>query len=251
MKTTDEKKKKLIESLKGGLIVSCQVQKDDPIYTDDMAVKMAEAAKWGGAVGIRANSPEQIKAIKQAVPELPIIGLWKVWHKDTDVFITPTMKEVHAIWDAGAEIIALDCTKQKTHEGTIAWDLLPQVKKEIPEAVIFADVSNYEEAEHAVKMGADIVAPTLYGYTKETANIDGPDWRMFAKICRDFGNEAYIMMEGHIYTPEDAMKVIYLGAYAVIVGSAITRPHLTTKRFTDLLNKYSGENWRTAEKASH
>lgn len=251
MKTTDEKKKKLIESLKGGLIVSCQVQKDDPIYTDDMAVKMAEAAKWGGAVGIRANSPEQIKAIKQAVPELPMIGLWKVWHKDTDVFITPTMKEVHAIWDAGAEIIALDCTKQKTHEGTTAWDLLPQVKKEIPEAVIFADVSNYEEAEHAVKMGADIVAPTLYGYTKETANIDGPDWRMFAKICRDFGNEAYIMMEGHIYTPEDAMKVIYLGAYAVIVGSAITRPHLTTKRFTDFLNKYSGENWRTAEKASH
>ena len=78
--------------MKGGLIVSCQVQHDDPIYADNIVVKMAEAAKWAGAVGIRANSPEQIKQIKEAVPELPMIGLWKVWHDDTDVFITSTMK---------------------------------------------------------------------------------------------------------------------------------------------------------------
>lgn len=94
-----------------------------------MVVKMAEAARWAGAVGIRANSPEQIKAIKEAVPELPMIGLWKVWHDDTDVFITPTMKEVKAIWEAGAEIIALDCTAQVTHEGTQAWNLIKEVKK--------------------------------------------------------------------------------------------------------------------------
>ncbi|MEF9967574.1 MAG: N-acetylmannosamine-6-phosphate 2-epimerase, partial [Longicatena sp.] len=109
MKTTDERKSKLLEGLKDGLIVSCQVQHDDPIYTDDMVVKMAEAAAWAGAVAIRANSPEQIKAIKEKV-ELPIIGLWKVWHDDSEVFITPTMKEVKAIWEAGAQIIALDCT---------------------------------------------------------------------------------------------------------------------------------------------
>lgn len=196
MKTTDSRKKGILEKMKGGLIVSCQVQHDDPIYTDDMVVKMAEAARWGGAVGIRANSPEQIKAIKQAVPELPMIGLWKVWHDDTDVFITPTMKEVRAIWDAGAEIIALDCTAQTTHEGTQAWDLIKDVKKEIPEAIVFADVSNYEEAKRAIENGADIVAPTLYGYTKETAHIEGPDMRMFAKMCRDFKDEAYVMMEG-------------------------------------------------------
>ena len=75
MKTADERKKALLEGMKDGLIVSCQVQKDDPIYTEDMVVKMAEAAKWAGAVGIRANSPEQIKAIKEKV-DLPIIGLW-------------------------------------------------------------------------------------------------------------------------------------------------------------------------------
>lgn len=250
MKTDDPRKKQILESLKGGLIVSCQVQHDDPIYTDNMVVKMAEAARWAGAVGIRANSPEQIKAIKEAVPELPMIGLWKVWHDDTDVFITPTMKEVKVIWEAGAEIIALDCTAQVTHEGTQAWNLIKEVKKEIPEAIIFADVSNLEEARRAVENGADIVAPTLYGYTKETSHIEGADYRMFAQMCRELKDEAYVMMEGHLYTPEDAMKCIFLGAHSVVVGSAITRPHLTAKRFVDLLSGYQ-DNWRDAEKAKH
>ena len=137
MKTTNPKKRALLDGLKDGLIVSCQVQKDDPIYTDDIVVKMAEAAKWAGAVAIRANSPEQIKAIKDKV-DLPMIGLWKIWHDDTDVFITPTMDAARAVWEAGAEIIALDCTSQITHENTQAWDLIKTVKQEIPEAIIFA-----------------------------------------------------------------------------------------------------------------
>ena len=66
MKTNDPNKLALLESLKGGLIVSCQTQKDEPIYTEDMVVKMAECAKWGGAVGLRLNSPEQIRKVKEA-----------------------------------------------------------------------------------------------------------------------------------------------------------------------------------------
>ncbi len=248
--TTAEKKKQILESMKGGLIVSCQVQKDDPIYSDDIVVLMAKAAKWAGAKGLRANSPEQIAQIKAAVPDLPIIGLYKVWHDDTDVFITPTLKEVQEIWDAGADIIALDCTAQKTHEGTIAWDLLPQAKKMIPEALFFADVSNYKEAEKAVENGADIVGPTLYGYTEETKHIESPDLREFARMCRDFGDKVFMVMEGHIYSPEDAVKCLFLGADAVVVGSAITRPHLTAKRFVDLMSGYQ-DNWRDAERAKH
>lgn len=249
MKTTDVRKKAILESMCGGLIVSCQVQKDDPIYTEDMVVKMAEASKWAGAIGIRANSPEQIKAIK-AVVDLPIIGLYKIWHDDTDVFITPTLEAAKQVWEAGAEIIALDCTDQITHEGRPSFELLSIVKKEIPEAIIFADVSTYDEAKRAIELGADIVAPTLYGYTQATKHIEEPNLREFARMCRDFKNDAYVMMEGHLYTPEDAMKCIYLGADAVVVGSAITRPHLTAKRFVDLLGKYQS-NWRDAERAKH
>lgn len=249
MKTTDPKKRALLDSFKNGLIVSCQVQKDDPIYTNNMVVKMAEAAQWAGAVGIRANTPEQIKSIK-AVVDLPIIGLYKIWHNDTDVFITPTLKAAKQVWKAGAEIIALDCTSQTTHQGTKAFELLPIVQKEIPQAITFADVSNYDEAKRAVELGADIVAPTLYGYTKETAHIEQPNLREFARMCRDFKDEAYVMMEGHIYTPEDAIKCLYLGAHAVVVGSAITRPHITAKRFVDLINGYQC-NWREAERRRH
>lgn len=241
-------KKELIESMKG-LIVSCQTQPDDPIHTEDMVVKMAEAAKWGGAVGIRANTPQQIAAIKAKV-DLPIIGLWKIWNDNTDVFITPTMEACKAIWEAGADIIALDCTSQINAQGRPAYELLAELKKEIPQAPIFADVSNFEEAKRAAQMGADIVAPTLYGYTEETKHIEEPDMRAFAKMCRELGDQVSIMMEGHIYTPEDAMKCLYLGADAVVVGSAIARPHLITKRFTDLLGGYQ-DNWREAERSKH
>ena len=249
MKTKDPRKRAILESFKNGLIVSCQVQHDDPICTPDMHVKMAEAAVWGGAVGIRANSPEQIRDIKRAV-NLPVIGLYKQWNPGTDVFITPTMEAVREVYEAGAEIIAIDCTNQITAAGRPAWELLPQAMKKFPDAMFFADVSNYEEAARAVKLGADIVGPTLYGYTEQTKHIEEPDLRGFARMCRDFGDQTYMIMEGHIYSPEDAIKCLYLGAHSVVVGSAITRPHLTTKRFTDLMGGYRN-NWRDAERSAH
>lgn len=249
MKTNDPKKRALLDSLKNGLIVSCQVQHDDPIYTDNMAVKMAEAAAWAGAVGIRANSPEQIRDIKAAV-SLPVIGLYKQWSDNTNVFITPTIKAVEQVLEAGADIVAFDCTEQLNSNNRPAYELLPIVKKQFPDAIIFADISTYEEARRAIDLGADIVGPTLYGYTKETMNIEEPNLREFARICRDMGDEAYMIMEGHVYTPEDAIKCLYLGADAVVVGSAITRPHLIAKRFVDLMGGYRS-NWREDERRKH
>ena len=248
--TEDPKKLELLESMKGGLIVSCQTQKDEPIYTPDMVVKMAECAKWAGAVGLRLNSPEQIRQVREANLGLPIIGLYKVWYDDTDVFITPSMKEVDAIVEARCDIIALDCTAQINHEGRQAWDLLPEVRAKYPDYLIFADVSNIEEAERAAENGADIVAPTLYGYTKETAHIEGADFRMIGELCRRLKGKACVIHEGHIYTPDEAMKCIFLGCHAVVVGSAITRPHYTAKRFVDALSGYN-DNWRNVEKAKH
>jgi N-acylglucosamine-6-phosphate 2-epimerase len=248
MNTSDPKKRALVDSMRG-LVVSCQTQPDDPIHGDGIVVKLAQAAEWGGAAGIRANSPAQIREIKAAVG-LPLIGLYKIWSPTTDVFITPTVEAAREVWDAGAEIVALDCTFQLNDEGRRACETLADVREALPEAVIFADVSNYEEARHAVSQGADIVGPTLRGYTPQTSHIEEADYREFARMCRDFREDAYLVMEGHIYTPEDAMKAMYLGAHAVVVGSAITRPHLTTKRFTDLLGGFRS-NWREAERSGH
>ena len=243
-----DEKKAFLDGLRKSLIVSCQIQPTDPVYSMDFVLKMAQAAAWGGAKGIRANSPDQIKLIKDNV-DLPLIGLYKIFSKTSDVFITPTLDAAEQVWHAGAEIIALDCTDQLTEAGEPAWKLLPVVQREIPDALIFADVSNYAEAKRAVELGADLVGPTLYGYTAETKQIESPDLRSFAAMCRDFGDRAFMVMEGHIYTPEDAVKALYLGADAVVVGSAITRPHLTTKRCVDLIGGLQ-DNWRTAERES-
>ena len=248
MNTTDPRKRAILDSMRG-LVVSCQVQPDDPTYSEGFVVKMAQAAQWGGAAGIRANTPDQIRQIKKSV-NLPLIGLYKIWSPTTNVFITPTLEAAQQVWAAGAEIVALDCTFQINDEGQRACELLPVVKQALPDAITFADVSNHEEARNAVEQGADIVGPTLRGYTPETAHIEEADYREFASMCRDFGNDVYMMMEGHIYTPEDAMKAMFLGAHSVVVGSAITRPHLITKRFNDLLGGYES-NWREAERSSH
>lgn len=250
MKTTDAKKQAILDSMKGGLIVSCQTQKDEPIYTPDMTLKMAECAKWAGAVALRINSPEQIRQVKEANLGLPIIGLYKVWHDDTPVFITPTMKEVDAIVEAGADIIALDCTAERTHEGGQAWDLLKEVRAKYPDHLIFADCATIEEAKRASANGAEIVAPTLYGYTPATKHVEGADYRMIGQLCREIGDEACVIMEGHLYSPEDAIKCIFLGCHSVVVGSAITRPHYVAKRFVDALGGYQ-DNWRNVETAHH
>jgi N-acylglucosamine-6-phosphate 2-epimerase len=244
-KKMDKRKKALIESMRG-LIVSCQTQPDDPIHGDgtNTVLTMAKAAAWGKAAGIRANTPAQIKAIKEAV-DLPIIGLYKIWLPDTDVFITPTLESAKAVWEAGADIVALDCTFQITNAGTKACELLPLVREALPDAIIFADVSTLEEAKYAKAMGAEIVAPTLYGYTKDTneGNINWwevePNFELLKSIVDECQDEnCYVMMEGHINTAEEAVKCIALGATSVVVGSAITRPHTITDRFVKSINRF-------------
>ena len=242
-------KQEIIESLKGGLIVSCQTEPKDCIHEDGRTVvTMAKAAKWGGAVGIRSNSPEQVKAIHEAV-DLPIIGLDKIYYDTMDrLIMTPTIEHAKALWEAGARIIALEATNRPNHLGVPTRNLITEIKKELPEAIILADVDNVDNAIEAAKLGADLVAPTLAGNTEATAYItEPPAYREVAEMCRAV--DIPVIMEGHVYDPESAMKCLYLGCYAVVVGSAITRPHFIVKRFTDLLNKFPKDsNWRDDER---
>ncbi len=230
-------KKDILDKLKGNLIVSCQVYPDDPMYTPDMALEFAKAADWGGCAGFRANSPEQIAMIKEAFPDKPIIGIWKKWIDGVDVYITPSIEDAKAIWDAGAQIIAMDGTFHTREDGRPAWQMIEEVKREIPEAIIFADIATIEEARNAVAHGADIVAPTLQGYTRETEGQAGPDFSLLKELKEELGDKAWVIMEGHINTPDLAMEALENGADAVVVGSAITRPHFVTKWFADAMKE--------------
>ena len=236
-------KKEVYESLKDGLIVSCQAVPSEPHYMPGITTMFAECAKWAGSKGLRVNSPEDIRAIKEKV-DLPIIGIWKIDRNIKDVYLTPNLEAAKAVWEAGAEIIAVQATNHYRDDGKLAYETIKEIKENIPEALIFADVSTAQDAKIAAEYGADFVAPTLYGYTKaghfDKLDIkDAPDFYLLRDIIDAVkGTNAKVIMEGKVSTPEIAVQCLYMGAYAVVVGNAITRPHITAKRFARALNRF-------------
>ncbi len=239
-------KQEVYESLKDGLIVSCQAVEGEPHYMEGITTMYARCAKWADAKGLRVNTPEDIRAIKKEV-DLPIIGIWKIDRNIKDVYLTPNLEAAKAVWEAGAEIIAVQATNHVRDDGKLAYETIREIKENIPEALIFADVATAEDAKIAASYGADFVAPTLAGYTKaghfnKVEIKDAPDFLLLRDIIKAVeGTDAKVIMEGKVSTPEIAVQCLYMGAYAVVVGNAITRPHITAKRFARMLNRYSDE----------
>ncbi|WP_257784505.1 N-acetylmannosamine-6-phosphate 2-epimerase [Staphylococcus carnosus] len=212
-----------------GLIVSCQALPDEPLHSSFIMSKLALAAYEGGAVGIRANTKEDIEAIKAEVP-LPVIGIVKRNYESSDVFITATSKEVDELIESGCEVIALDATKQKRPKETLE-ELVTYIRKHAPNVEIMADISTVEEAVNADKLGFDYVGTTLRGYTSYTeGHILFEDDFAFLKEVLDKVN-AKVIAEGNVITPEMYQTVSNLGVYCTVVGGAITRPKQITERF--------------------
>ncbi|MEC2078016.1 N-acetylmannosamine-6-phosphate 2-epimerase [Metabacillus fastidiosus] len=227
----------ILEQIKKGLIVSCQALNGEPLHSSFIMGRMALAAKEGGAVGIRANSVTDITEIKKQV-DLPIIGIIKQVYGDNPVFITPTMKEIDALAETGAEIIATDATNRKRPDGSDLETFYKEVKSKYPNLLLMADVSSVEEAIAADELGFDIVAPTLYGYTEETngLKIDDHNYEVIKQIVNEV-KYAKVIAEGNVSTPEIAKSVLDINVHAVVVGGAITRPQIITKRFVEAMKE--------------
>lgn len=221
----------LLSSLKGGLIVSCQAQVGEPLHSSNIMARMAIAAREGGAIGIRAESPADIAAIHAAVPDLPLIGLWKVTLPgyEKTVYITPRLQDAVEVADAGADIIALDATLRPHPENRTAAELIPDVKSTTGKLVM-ADIDNVASALAAVEAGADLLSTTLSGYTEDSPHQEGPDWELVRQLV-ELKLPIPVIAEGRIHTPEMAREALDAGAFAVVVGGAITRPQQITARF--------------------
>ena len=222
-----------LAAVKGKLIVSCQALADEPLHGAAIMAQMAVAAKIGGAVAIRANGPADIRAIKAAV-DLPVIGLYK--QGDSGVYITPTFDAAAQIAEAGADVIALDCTARPRPNGVLLADLLARIHREL-RLPIFADVSTLSEAQAAAACGVPMVAPTLSGYTDDSPASDGPDFELLRQMIESL--PIPVIAEGRIHTPEHARRALDLGAWCVVVGSAITRPRTITARFVRAIDSVS------------
>jgi len=221
----------ILARLRGGLIVSCQAQADEPLFSAEIMARMAVAARIGGAVGIRANTPPDVRAIRAAVPDLPLIGLYKVVVPGfEDVYITPRVEDAVAVADA--DIIALDATLRPHPEGSVA-ELIAAVKKATGRLVM-ADIDNEAAAIAAVESGADVISTTLSGYTPDSPKLDGPDLDLVRRLIA-LRLPIPVIAEGRIHAPEQARAALDAGAFAVVVGGAITRPQQIARRFADAL----------------
>ncbi len=224
-------KQELFDLMKGTIIVSCQATPGEPLYMKDgtMMHLMARAAKQAGAKMIRTSSVRDIVAIKEETG-LPVIGLIKREYPGYTGRITMTMREVDECMEALSDIVSIDCTDTERGDGLTAPQFLRQVKEKYPNIIIMADCSTLEEAKAAYEAGADLVSSTMNGYTAATAHCKGePNYELVREMAAAL--PCPVIAEGRVHTPEQARKMLEIGAWAVVVGGAITRPLEIAGRF--------------------
>lgn len=224
----------IIEKLKGGMIVSCQSEGDDPFNASpEYMALFAKAAEMGGAAGIRTQGIEKLKAIKQVI-NLPVIGLLKSQFTDGTVRITGSYHEVEQLIKAGSDIIAIDGTFRE-RERLSGPQFINEVKKRYG-CVVLADIATRLEAQACEECGADAISTTLNGYTPETlSSVEDPNLYVLEEIIRTA--HIPVFAEGRYNKPDDARTAMEMGAYGVISGTAITRPRVITKWFVEAVEK--------------
>lgn len=220
----------MLDKIKGNLVVSAQALEAEPLHSSFIMGRMAVAAKQGGAAGIRAQGVEDIIEIKR-VCDLPVIGIIKRNYKDSDIYITPTKKEVEELLTTNCEMIALDATDRIRPNGERIEDLIALIHEN--NVLAMADCSTLEECIKAEQLGFDCVSTTLCGYTPYSEQVDGPNYAIIEQAVKLI--MVPIIAEGKIHYPEQLERVFKVGAFSAVVGGAITRPQEITERFVSFI----------------
>ena len=229
----------VIERLKNGVIVLCHAEGDEPFNFPNYIAAFARAAEMGGAAGIRVQGVDNIKSVRAAV-KLPVIGISRGTYQDGWALITPDFFDVENLINAGADIVALDATQRVRPNGLDGFEFLDIVRKRFRIPLI-ADVSTYIEGVRAAELGADMIATTLSGYTPYTEDRadDFPDFSLIERLTAEV--HIPVIAEGRIWSPSEAAHALKCGAYAAVVGSAITRPRVITQRFVEVLKNQQND----------
>ena len=218
----------VIEAIKGKLIVSVQAYPGEPLRHPETMAQMARACELGGAAAIRCQGLSDIAAIKGRV-DIPVIGLWKEGHEG--VYITPTLRHALACVNAGCDVVAIDATDRPRPDGRSFAQTVEELRSRV-ETLVMADCMTIEDIRGAVACGCDLVSTTL-SYNKpaiQTTLDEGPDIALLQQATSEFPGLP-IICEGHVHTSADAKAAIDAGAWAVVVGTAITHPTSLTSWF--------------------
>ena len=223
-------------ALRGGLVVSCQAYPGEPLRDPRTMTQVALAAVEGGAVGIRVQGIADIEHVTHAFAELgvtvPVTGLWK--DGADGVFITPTLRHAIAVARAGATIVAIDGTRRPRPDGLSLADTVAGLR-EHSSVLVMADCGSLDDALAALDSGVDVVGTTLSGYTGERPRTDGPDLELLAELVDRL--DLPVIAEGRVHSPAQARSALDAGAWAVVVGTAITHPTSITGWFVDALTR--------------
>ncbi|TDT79369.1 N-acylglucosamine-6-phosphate 2-epimerase [Arthrobacter sp. AG258] len=219
-----------LESLRGRLIVSCQAYPGEPMRDPRTTAQVAASAVIGSAAAVRVQGLADIQYTRAAV-EVPVIGLWKDGHDG--VFITPTFRHALAVANAGAHVVAVDGTRRDRPDGLTLAQTVAGIHQE-SHALVMADCGSLQDAAAAVEAGADLIGTTLAGYTGERPKTAGPDLELLADIAAA-GFGVPLIAEGRVHSPAQARQALDAGAFAVVVGTAITHPATLTGWFVDAL----------------
>jgi len=222
----------VLDSLKNKVIVSVQAMPDEPLYKEECIIAMMQSVVMGGAGGLRVAGARDVKNAKSLF-DLPVIGLTKPdklpenWQEV--VYITPSVEDIQALADAGADVIAFDGTSRQRDKASLE-ELIALVKEN--KKISMADISTLEDGLNCEKLGVDVLSTTLSGYTKETlSDSDEPDFELLEQLVKN--TKLPVILEGRVWEPSQVKKAFELGAHCVVIGSAITRPQLITKRFIE------------------
>lgn len=222
----------ILNKLKNNVIVSVQAMPNEPLYKEDCMIAMMQSVINGGAKALRLAGYRDVINAKKLF-NVPVIGLTKPdklpenWKEV--VYITPTLKEVDELINAGADIIATDATNRPRPKESLK-EIVDYIKSK--NKLSMADISTFEEGIKARELGFDIISTTLSGYTQESlTDSETPDFELLEKLVKNL--DCPIILEGRIWNVEEVNKAFNLGAFAVVIGSAITRPQLITKRFCE------------------
>ncbi len=217
-----------------GVIVSVQLDNNEPLHSPQHCALFAQAAAAGGAKGVRAEGVINIQEVR-ATTSLPLIGCIRSDYGDGWVLVTPDLDAVEQLFRLGVDAMAMDATSRpRPNGGRTGLEFLADVRERYPDLLIVADVSTFDEGLQASDLGAAAVSTSLCGRTKETyehALTASPNLDLVSSLATRL--QVPVLAEGFIWTVDDARAAMDAGAYAVVVGGAITRPRVITQIFVN------------------
>lgn len=222
----------LFEKWRGGLIVSCQAAPNSPLAKPEIIAAFAETAEQNGAVGVRIDSPENIRVVKERV-KIPVLGIYKIVTNSSNVYITPTFDAAYQISKSGADILALDATFRLRPNDETLEEIVMKIRRELKNPVA-GDVATFTEGlKAAEEIGFDAIITTLSGYTEETKHITKPDFDLVENLAKRLS--VPVICEGRIRTTEDVRRAFDCGAFAVVIGNAITGIDHLVQKFVSVI----------------